>query len=321
MAATLLRPFFYHEWSMTEHEWNTSTDPVAMLDHLQYSTYEEPVYGGTTTQSRHPPLISDRKLRLFACACVRQVWSQLTDERSRRAVEVAERFADGEATEQELYDAASHALRASEQTAMLGNNDSPAHEAMYCCDRDATVAAGAMPTWLGPLAPLSTQAALLRDIVNPFQVALGEVCLDCEGGGVVPLPPDDSAGDCVHCGGTGRTPPPWLTPQVRQLAAACYDSGLTAPPPAILADACEEAGCPETVECPGCRGTKKRFICDPNNVMVAGTVDCWECKTPGRNYTDRVSAGRVPHPILQHLRSPGPHVRGCWAVDMPLGKE
>jgi hypothetical protein len=25
--------------------------------------------------------------------------------------------------------------------------------------------------------------------------------------------------------------------------------------------------------------------------------------------------------ILQHLRGPGPHVRGCWAVDLILGKE
>ena len=24
--------------------------------------------------------------------------------------------------------------------------------------------------------------------------------------------------------------------------------------------------------------------------------------------------------ILDHLRSPGPHVRGCWALDMLLGK-
>jgi hypothetical protein len=25
--------------------------------------------------------------------------------------------------------------------------------------------------------------------------------------------------------------------------------------------------------------------------------------------------------ILGHLRGPGPHVRGCWAVDLLLGKE
>jgi len=25
--------------------------------------------------------------------------------------------------------------------------------------------------------------------------------------------------------------------------------------------------------------------------------------------------------ILTHCREPGPHVRGCWAVDLILGKE
>jgi hypothetical protein len=25
--------------------------------------------------------------------------------------------------------------------------------------------------------------------------------------------------------------------------------------------------------------------------------------------------------ILSHCRGPGPHVRGCWAVDLSLGKE
>jgi len=54
--------------------------------------------------------VDDRTLRLFACKCVRdthlpdgrKVWDLLTDEHSRNAVIVAERFANGEATEEDL---------------------------------------------------------------------------------------------------------------------------------------------------------------------------------------------------------------------------
>src|SRR5262245_2367882 len=61
---------------MTEQEWLCGTRPVRMLRFL-----------GTR--------LGERKLRLFACACARRVWHLLTDERSRKAVEVAERHADG----------------------------------------------------------------------------------------------------------------------------------------------------------------------------------------------------------------------------------
>jgi hypothetical protein len=37
----------------------------------------------------------ERKFRLFACGCVRQVWHLLESQESRRAVEAAERYADG----------------------------------------------------------------------------------------------------------------------------------------------------------------------------------------------------------------------------------
>src|SRR5574340_86155 len=65
----------------------------------------------------------ERVLRLYACWCAREtpladgrrVWDLMTDERSRAAVEVAERFATGEATLKELRaasDAAWSAARA-----------------------------------------------------------------------------------------------------------------------------------------------------------------------------------------------------------------
>ena len=62
---------------MTESEWQACEDPAAMQSLLQGKPQE-------------------RRWRLLACACLRRVWPLLADERSRRAVEAAEVFADGE---------------------------------------------------------------------------------------------------------------------------------------------------------------------------------------------------------------------------------
>ena len=48
--------------------------------------------------------VGERPLRLFACACCRRVWNQLAPD-CRRAVEAAERFADGEIGPEELAEA------------------------------------------------------------------------------------------------------------------------------------------------------------------------------------------------------------------------
>jgi hypothetical protein len=72
---------------VTEAEWLACADPTPMLQHLG-------------------PAVGDRKLYLFACTCCRRAWRLLNDPRSRRAVEVAELFADGRAGEEELRDAA-----------------------------------------------------------------------------------------------------------------------------------------------------------------------------------------------------------------------
>src|SRR5690348_1688573 len=67
---------------MKESRWRTCADPDQMLRFL---------WGR----------VSERKLRLFACACCRRVWDLLGEPR-RRAVEVAERVIEGQATPEEL---------------------------------------------------------------------------------------------------------------------------------------------------------------------------------------------------------------------------
>lgn len=52
-----------------------------------------------------PGVIDEKTLILFACWCVRQVRCLLKDERSKNAVIVSKKFANGQATEDELLSA------------------------------------------------------------------------------------------------------------------------------------------------------------------------------------------------------------------------
>src|SRR5688572_19968788 len=67
---------------MTEAEWLACTDPRPMLEILQDRA-------------------SVQKLRLFACACCRRVAPLLSKPDFIRALEVAERYVDGQAREEE----------------------------------------------------------------------------------------------------------------------------------------------------------------------------------------------------------------------------
>ena len=77
----------------------------------------------------------DRLARLFACWCLRQVWHLLTDDRSRTAVEVAERYAVGEATHDDLKAAARSAADAAADAAAYASADAAADAyATYAVD-------------------------------------------------------------------------------------------------------------------------------------------------------------------------------------------
>jgi hypothetical protein len=83
-----------------------------------------------------PGLLDDRTLRLFACWSVRQVWHLLTDKRSRNAVEIAERYANGKATAEEL-----EAARAAAWAAAWAAAGEAAGEAAWAAGAAARAAA------------------------------------------------------------------------------------------------------------------------------------------------------------------------------------
>src|SRR5436190_23703815 len=65
---------------MTEAEWLAATDPRVVLESWSWPT-------------------SERKMRLFCCACCRRIWPLITAPESRKAVEVSESLADGRTRE------------------------------------------------------------------------------------------------------------------------------------------------------------------------------------------------------------------------------
>jgi hypothetical protein len=76
---------------MTEAEWLRCTDPEPMLKFL------------SRRRSSTKPTV--RKMLLFASACCRRIWHLLPTDPCRKGVEIAERYADGQATGQEMCSA------------------------------------------------------------------------------------------------------------------------------------------------------------------------------------------------------------------------
>lgn len=135
---------------MTEADWLSCTDPVPMLDFLQ-------------GRDR----VSDRKLRLFAVACSRRIWTWI-DPLGRSAVEVAEHFADGQADAEQLRAARLACKAVGGQASWYAAATNPAIAA-----RNAALSARAGMAQLvsgSEAAETLAQAELLRDIFgNPFR--------------------------------------------------------------------------------------------------------------------------------------------------------
>lgn len=212
---------------MTEAEWLASVDPQALLDH-------------------HAGRASQRKLRLAAAACARQVWTLLADRWSREAVETAERYVDRTADRHDFAIA-----RTAAEDAVLWAEKHAAGDALHAARAAAAVmletpveavrgaalhAGRVLGDQAGPVL-----CGLLRDIFgNPFR----------------PVPFE----------------PSWLGRDagIKFLARSVYDNRRFAELPA-LADA----------------------------------LAAEKCKEPA---------------ILEHCRGPGPHVRGCWVLDLLTGR-
>lgn len=67
-------------------------------------------------------VLNDKELRLFAVFCMKQISHLLTDNRSLKAIEVAERFATGLVSKRELTNAYMNAVEAASDAARIAIN-------------------------------------------------------------------------------------------------------------------------------------------------------------------------------------------------------
>jgi hypothetical protein len=264
---------------MDEEQWLCGTDPAALLAFVQGSGRA-----------------SERKLRLFATACCRRIWHLLTDERSRKGVEVIEQYADGLAAQEQLLDAYDAAEAAAEEAYGVAWDAAEASalgpDSVHGAWEASMEASAAARAVVSATAPASES---IEEVTRKAQHALAHVASpiafseDCH--------PDfdrrraaeseEQANQllvlrCIF-GNPFRAPPiidlAWLTDIVKHLAEDIYEDRLMPSGEldgvrlAVLADALEEAGCPPD------------------------------------------------HELLAHFRGPGPHVRGCHGLDLLTDRE
>jgi hypothetical protein len=286
---------------MDEEQWFAEDYPEFLLGDLQGSEK-----------------LSERKARLFGVACSRRIWHLLTDERSRRAVDVAERFTEGAATAEELREALDTAWQAyhdSEQTrdASLPQGRPETLDAAYRNAQAARAVAFLLSgffRFVADSAPNAMAAAAVRLVLVEERHRVPRR----KGRGRVKsvLPPVSETVFAARCAVGGRevftrlslAEPAAQQALLRDLVGPLPFRPVTIEPAWLawnhgtvrrLAEAAyHERSLPE--------GTL-------SNGLLAVLADALE------------EAGCADADLLGHLRGPGPHVLGCWCVDLVLGKE
>jgi hypothetical protein len=254
---------------MTPEEWERCADPRHMLEFL-----------------RAEGRASDRKLRLFAVACCRRVWHQLTDERSRQAAVVAERYADGLATAEAL----SAALQ----------------ESVEACRLARTAARSAARATARARTRATALRAALEALSAAAKAAAGEAALDATRAGAL-----DSAGRAAKAAAGaagqvagGRTARSVARAAERATQAALLRDLFGSPfhPPPVVPDAvlAHNGGAARRLAEGIYEG--RRFEDLP---VLADLLE---------------EAGLTDAGLLGHLRGPGPHALGCAALDAVLRK-
>jgi hypothetical protein len=261
---------------MTENEWLNTRDPKAMLTFLQDIGQ-----------------LSERKARLFAVACCWRIMHLMPDKESRAAVHVAEDFAAGitdEATRQ-LAEERAETVRSTQQE----QYDREVNESTYA-ESDEVIAAG----WT--LLTTVDAAAAARAMVSPSGVSAAR-----EASEAASTAEEWTVQAARFSAGVGRGPENTCSfsekPPQAELARCIFGSPFH-PVPHIDPTWLAWGG-----------GTVKRLAeaAYEERQLPAGTLDVARLAVLADALEE---AGCNDAGLLGHLRSEGPHVRGCWALDL-----
>ena len=252
---------------MTEAEWMIATEPQEMLSFLSESGR-----------------LSERKARLYAAACCRRIWPLLTDERSRTAIEVAERYADGLESVEEFTLAARKAW-----TVLLDVDCFPSRSVWGAANAAASVAPyqGGPPRLWGALGVPVTVADTVYDLVMNTPMPTGELA-------------DEN--------------PEAVSDEVRTSFYSEYES-LAALVRDVFGQPYRASSVVTGFLTPAVLTLAKRAY--EERILPQGTLNP---SLLGLIADALTAAGCNEQELLGHLRSEGPHVRGCHVLDAILGK-
>lgn len=328
---------------MTEAEWLASDDPAAMLRLVTENPDHQEIQCCR----------SDRKLRLWVEACRAHSGASdyVDDLCTCYGLRVALEYwgsRDGTSVPQ--------AVRARLLRDIVGTPHRPvalAREYRQCCGRKWPAAEG--PQYCPSCGDLAACGVVFPDYVTTQILSLAHAAYDsrdpgrphkkCRCGrnfarlqkkGLSP-----PLAWCDHCAEDGG----WWADAVAREPDGTLDPARLV----VLADALEEAGCPShehaatpvsvSVYPKPPAGWVVSIAGDhlmPNSPREVASFKRREAAVKAAEATYGVEWGSIgplggygngkekvglPHPLLAHLRSPGPHVRGCWAVDLLTGRE
>jgi hypothetical protein len=252
---------------MTEAEWMACEDPTVLMSQDS---------------------LSDRKRRLFVVACCRRLWDHLPTFH-RSALETAERYADGEACEDDLSDfleQAHHRFMFFED----GGPDWRAAEAWRLNNAvdHAIQAALDLPNW---------QCHLCGEEMRVMNAAgWGGAVLGCE--------------QCPNTYRWSLVRAPEFVRASRQMRDNAHSEATLQA--TLLRDIFGNPFRPATFDSAWRTSTAVAIARGMYESRDFGTMPI---------LADAIQdAGCDSDDILNHCRGDGPHVRGCWVVDLVLGK-